>query len=155
MRSRWSLVAVLLLVGCGGGGGDTAGAWSITTEGGTFQSPDTVVTLIVPPNAVSTTTDVRVTALAGTPAAPTGYAYLPLSGYDYSTTNFSIPATLQISYGSVQLTTDQAATIKLFTQAPGTTTWTAVPTTIDTGNDLATVQLTTLTRAALFYKVTP
>lgn len=152
------MAAIILLAGCAGNGtgvGQGSSTWTVTTAGGSFQSSNQVITMFVPAGAVTTTTTITNAPMATAPTGPTGTLYINNTGYTYTPTVFNSAVSIQIPFATSRLSPAQASTAVFYTQAPGSSTWVAQTTTVNTSSDTATVTLTNLNPGALFYRAVP
>lgn len=149
-------VAVLVLAtGCGTEGGSgtvpaTAGTtWSITPAGGTFQTNDGRVTLIVPANAVATPVTVtpRVSSSPGT--GPASYTIADGTFVQFNSVTFAQPVTLRFRIPA-SVPDSQVPFVRVFRKPDGSNTWQALARTLNIANRTIEVQTSQFSGFAVF-----
>jgi len=149
-------VAVLVLAtGCGSGGSTgtvpvTAGTtWSITPSGGTFQTNDGRVTLIVPANAVATPVTVTPQVSASPGAGPVSYTIADGTFVQFNSVAFTHPVTLRFRIPASVPNAD-VPFVRVFRKPDGSNIWQALARTLNIANRTIEVQTTQFSGFAVF-----
>lgn len=108
-----SIALVLVFTGCGNGGGEGTGitdGTAVGVNGGTVTSADGKATLVIPPDALDRTVNIRIDPYTPQPGEP---AAIPDTTYYFNPTGtqFALPLTLTVAYDLAQLPagTDESA----------------------------------------------
>ena len=152
MANLRHLIPIALLAGCGGTGpggdrGPTA-QWTITAAPATYSTPDSVVRLSVPADAVPTATTVRVERVSTVVQPPAGVTPVRGAVWSFTHVTFETPATLTFSYRSLLVGSN--ATPGLYRRSEGSTDWIPVPATVDNEEKTLTSPVRSFTSYGLF-----
>ncbi|MBH0205051.1 MAG: hypothetical protein HP498_04395 [Nitrospira sp.] len=149
-------IAVLVLAtGCGTDGNSgtvpvTAGTtWSITPAGGTFQTNDGRVTLVVPPNAVAANVRVTPQVSSSPGTAPVNYTMADGTFVQFNSVTFVQPVTLRFRIPAT-VPDAEVPFVRVFRKPDGSNTWQALARVLDIPNRTIEIQTTQFSGFAVF-----